>query len=307
VANSSLSEIIKRWCSHLHNSRSLSICTINSYVSDIKQLVKFLERYKEEDVDLKTITTLCIQDIRAWFLHRCQSGDSAKTIARGLSATKNLLKYLIEIGAISNNDVVNMKPPKIKKTLPRPLSIDQINDILDAVSTLKTTKWIVIRDKALLSLIYSVGLRISEALNLNESDIVNSSGFINISGKGGKNRSVPLADSIKSAILEYIEAKPNHDSPALFINKDNRRLSPSAIQKLIRRVRSLLGLSDRTTPHALRHSCATHLMESSGELRSIQELLGHSSISSTQIYADVAQKYVSDVYDKCHPLARKKP
>jgi integrase/recombinase XerC len=251
-----------------------------------------------------------------------------------------------------------MRPPKVSKALPRPLTIDQINGVLDTVGTLKQTGWIIKRDRSILALIYSVGLRISEALSLNRSDILMSSGFVNVVGKGSKVRSVPLVGEVRDVIMDYISSvepggvlpkqsvyedfegrtqrrtavysdvhedsssdsdvqrtietqpgKGSNGSEALFVNKDGKRLSASSIQKLVKAARKVLGLSATVTPHALRHSCATHLVECGGDLRSIQELLGHSSISSTQIYADVAQRYISDVYDKCHPLAMrgKKP
>jgi integrase/recombinase XerC len=198
-----------------------------------------------------------------------------------------------------------MRPPRIEKTLPRPLSIKQINDILATIKDIKQTEWIVKRDRAILVMLYSVGLRITEALNINRCDIVNSSGFVDVVGKGCKVRTVPLIDPIRSIVVDYMSSCPFRDSKVLFVNKYGEKLSASAIQKLVYAARKLLGLSDSVTPHALRHSCATHLMENGGDLRSIQELLGHSSISSTQIYADVARRYITAVYDECHPLAKK--
>jgi integrase/recombinase XerC len=267
-------------------------------------LVRFLAAYKAEETSLDHIKNIDKADVRAWFLCRRGHGESTRTVARGLSAVKSFLKYLHESGSmISVSNVVTMKPPKISKTLPRPLTIDQINEILDIVGTLKQTGWIIKRDRAMLALIYSVGLRVSEALGLNREDISTSSGFMNVTGKGGKIRSVPLVGEVRDVIVDYVSSRSHHDSVALFVNKDGKRLSASSIQKLVKAARKILGFSTTVTPHALRHSCATHLVECGGDLRSIQELLGHSSISSTQIYADVAQRYISDVYDKCHPLA----
>jgi integrase/recombinase XerC len=290
----------------LRNSKSLSLNTVESYTFDVKLFVRFLAEYKAEIISIDHIRCLEKCDVRSWILKKRESGEATKTISRGLSSLKSFIKYLIEIKVINSSDILSMKPPKIEKLLPRPLSIEQINDVLNTVFDIKQTAWIIKRDIAILVLIYSVGLRISEALSLNKSDIVNSAGFIEVIGKGGKARMVPLMDTIKNVILDYIQECKFVDAKALFVNKSGDRLSSSSIQKLVKKARRILRLSDSVTPHALRHSCATHLMESSGDLRSIQELLGHSSISSTQIYADVAQKYISDVYDKCHPLSRKK-
>ena len=298
-----LNNFVESWMKYLKSSCNLSSNTVSSYHSDIKQLVSFLERYKGGGCSLDEFKILTRGDIRAWFLQRKNCGESSKTISRGLSAVKSFLKFLIKEGKIENSEVLVMKPPKVGKSLPRPLNISQINDIIDSISDIKQTSWIVKRDRALLALIYSVGLRISEALNLNRDEISESTESLNILGKGGKVRVVPIIDSVKSVIFEYLYSCEFKNSEALFVNNRGERLTPSSIQKLIRKSRQLLGLSDKVTPHALRHSCATHLMENTGDLRGIQELLGHSSISSTQIYADVAKKYIAEIYDKCHPLS----
>jgi integrase/recombinase XerC len=291
------------WTKCLLNARSLSLNTVMAYASDLKLFVNFLRNYNAEDVSIEHLKNLEKRDMRAWFLRRKERGESSRTIARGLSALKSFLKYMVEIEVITGSDILSMRPPRIAKSLPRPLSVTQINGILNVIHDVKQTEWIIKRDRAILLLIYSVGLRISEALSLDKIDITCTENFMTISGKGGKKRRVPIIEAVRNVILEYLDLCEFPEAKALFINKFGNRISKEAIQKLVRKARTLLGLSDNVTPHALRHSCATHLMESSGDLRSIQELLGHSSISSTQIYADVAQKYVSDIYEKCHPLS----
>ncbi len=299
-----LTEILNMWQLSL-KSEVLSENTVNAYALDVSLLTRFLEKYKEQVVNLETFELLEKQDVRAWFLEQRNRHISQKSISRSLSALKNFLKFLINQKIIESSEILDMRTPKTQKSLPRPLTIDQINNILSSISELKRTDWMVKRDRAILVLIYSVGLRISEALALNKSDILNSSnGFIKILGKGGKERMVPVLDSIKSVIVDYIESSDDQTSEALFVNRDGKRISSSSIQKLIKKSREFLGLSEKVTPHAFRHSCATHLMEDTGDLRGIQELLGHSSISSTQVYADVAQSYISSVYEKCHPLSR---
>ena len=299
----SLNYFIDSWLKYLNGSRGLSINTIEAYKSDIKQLILFLQNYKGIEISMEHMLSLEKSDVRGWFLYRKNLGESTKTISRGISSLKSLLKYLINENILKDSEIITMKPPKIEKSLPRPLSITQINDILFSVIDIKQTDWIIKRDKSLLVLIYSVGLRISEALNLNRADISNSIDSISILGKGGKIRLVPIIASVRRVIEDYITSCKFKVSEALFVNNRGNRLSASAIQKLVKKSRELLGLSNKVTPHALRHSCATHLMENTGDLRGIQELLGHSSISSTQIYADVAKKYIADIYDKCHPLS----
>lgn len=297
-------ETINSWKRYLQYSRNLSIHTVNSYYSDLNQLILFLKEYKNKEINLKDFIDLIKSDIRAWVLYRIKKSELPRTISRGLSSIKSFISYLTENKILENSELSNVKHPKIPKLLPRPLSIKQINDIISSVSDMKQTDWIIKRDKALITLIYSVGLRISEALGLNKKEFQTSRDCLNILGKGGKYRTVPIIPIVREAIDDYLDACKFKMSEALFVNNKGERLSASALQKLMRKIRNTLNLSEYVTPHALRHSCATHLMEYSGELREIQELLGHSSIVSTQIYADVAKKYITEVYDKCHPLSQ---
>lgn len=300
-----LQNLIEEWLRYVKSAKNLSTNTVEAYRSDIKQLVSFLQEYSGEPVSVDYICSLARSDIRAWFLFRKNANETAKTISRGLSALKSFIRFLIHDKKIENSIVLSIRPPKVEKSLPRPLNISQINNIIDTIGDVKQTDWIVKRDRALLVLIYSVGLRISEALNLDRDDISYSTDSLTILGKGGKSRVVPLLDPVKTVIFEYMNSHKFDDSVALFVNNRGDRLTASSVQKLLKKSRELLGLSSKVTPHALRHSCATHLMENTGDLRGIQELLGHSSISSTQIYADVAQKYIAEIYDKCHPLSDK--
>jgi integrase/recombinase XerC len=306
-SNDSISPALKahltNWARYLGTSKSLSNNTIDAYLSDLILLIDFLRQYKAENISIEHLKNLDKRDIRAWFLNKKKNMRSTKTMARGLSALKSFLQYLIEIKLIQGSEILTIRPPKVEKLLPRPLLTSQINDILNIVHGIKQTEWIIKRDRAILLLIYSVGLRVSEAISLNRSDVPPSASFININGKGGKVRQVPLLKSVSNTIQEYVNVCDFGESTALFVNKFGNRLSQREVQRLMEKARTLLGLSENVTPHALRHSCATHIMENSGDLRGIQELLGHSSISSTQIYVDVAQKYVSEVYERCHPLS----
>jgi integrase/recombinase XerC len=296
--------MLSAWASDMRNGNGLSEHTVSSYTFDLASLLNFLREYRGGEVPSEEISKIDGRDVRAWILWRRNKGDTPRSIARGLAALKCFVKWCIREGIISHSPVLSIKNPRLQKLLPRPISIEDINSLTMSVDIVKKTDWIVRRDEALFALIYSVGLRISEAINLKRVDFENSSGFLQICGKGGKMRSVPLLEKIKKIIDDYLEVSIFPSSEYLFVNRFGEMLSASAVQKLLRILRRSLGLPETVTPHALRHSCATHVMESSGDLRGIQELLGHASISSTQIYTDIAQRYVIDTYDRCHPLSR---
>ncbi|GHT88424.1 tyrosine recombinase XerC [Alphaproteobacteria bacterium] len=301
-----LKELAKNWLSYLFNSEFLSKNTVDAYEQDLALLVEFLEYYKSKTINREDLLFITKQEIRSWILFKKNKGNSDKSCARGLSAIKNFLKFCIKNKLIEHNDITDMKAPKIRKNLPRPIAIDKINDILGAIYVLKKTDWIIKRDRVLLFFVYSVGLRINEALSLNKSEVLDAGEFISVFGKGGKARMVPIVDKARELILDYIKSSGFEESKALFVNRFGERLSASAVQKLVKKAREMLDLPDSVTPHALRHSCATHIIESGGDLRSVQELLGHASISSTQIYSAVAKSHLLDVYDKCHPMRRKR-
>lgn len=294
-----LKDAIDDWKQYLRIESNYSQNTVDSYVFDISLLYKFLTKYGDEDISVFNVSK---QIVRAWILDRNNNGTSSKSIARGLSALKNLHRFLLVNHYIENSDILRMKSPKVVRTLPRALSISNFNNIIESIHEIKQTDWIVKRDISLLVMIYSVGLRISEALSLKTADILENNTFLNIEGKGGKVRSVPLISSVASLLKEYLNACP-FASKWLFVNKFGEKIGVTSVQKLIQKSRRLLNLPENITPHSLRHTCATHLMENSGDIRSIQELLGHSSLSSTQIYADITKKYIIETYDKCHPFS----
>lgn len=286
-------------------SMNYSEHSVDSYMSDISLLARFLVSYSSSETTILEVTK---GDMRAWILERRKKGDSPKSTARGVAAVKNFHRFLILQKVIESSEVINMKLPRINRSLPRPLSIEQLNNLIDNIQNVKKTNWMVKRDKALLILTYSVGLRISEVLGLNVSDIVNdSAGFISINGKGGKIRNVPILSSVKAIIDEYLANRPYPNNDALFVNRFGDRLNATSVQKLLINLRRKLELPESTTPHSLRHSCATHIMENSGDIRGVQELLGHASLSSTQVYVDITRKQLTHTYDKCHPLSSPKP
>jgi integrase/recombinase XerC len=289
---------LEDWKKHLLLETNYSKNTVRSYENDIVLLNRFLSEYGAGQI---LIDNLSKQAIRAWILYRKNKGDNPRSISRGISAIKNLHKFMLNNKIIKKSEILNMKSPKISRTLPRPLTVSQLNGILSSIYDIKQTGWIVKRDISLLTLIYSVGLRVSEALSIKRSDIQCSS--LNITGKGGKTRIVPILDCVRKVLYDYIDSCP-YSVEYLFVNRFGKQLNQTSVQKLLQKSRRLLSLSEKVTPHSLRHTCATHIMENSGDLRGIQELLGHSSINSTQIYADVTKKYLTEVYEKCHPLSK---
>ncbi len=300
-----VSDMIDMWLKHLSYCKNLSRNTVDSYEQDLKLFREFLSGYrgcKNEDVDIIAIDKC---DVRAWFLSRMKCGHNAKSISRGLSAIKSYLSYLQMCGAQtdSHTEIMLMKSPRVKKSLPRPVKPDDIYRIIDSIRAFRKMSWEVKRDRAILVLIYSVGLRISEVLGIEVDDICD--GSIRVYCKGGKNRYVPLLDCVSNLIREYLDEIPNHivRSKYLFLNSRGGRISRGSLELLVSKIRKLMSMDKSVTPHALRHSCATHLIEQGADLRHVQELLGHSSISSTQIYSDVANSYMCQVYGKCHPLS----
>jgi integrase/recombinase XerC len=213
---------------------------------------------------------------------------------------------LIKNNKIKESSVFNLKSPKLKKSLPRPINVDLAIQVIKQAEEIEDEKWIGLRNKAILILLYGCGLRISEALSLNYDDVQNEDHIL-IKGKGEKERIVPMMPYIKKGIENYLEACPKEiiSGEALFIGKRFSRLSPRIIQYALEKIRTALSLPETATPHALRHSFATHLLDSGGDLRTIQELLGHSSLSTTQKYTKVETSKLLDIYKKSHPLAKK--
>ncbi len=253
-----------------------------------------------QQMTLQEFQTIKPMDLRACLAQRMDKGASKRTSARLVSSIKALVRFLRQQDFETSNAFDIISSPRLGKRLPRPLSETQSLDLVYR----KTESWTELRDQALFTLLYGCGLRISEALALNGEDWKTS--FLLIKGKGGKERHVPLLEPILEKVEEYLKVSPypfSAETP-LFRGARGDRLNPAVAERSLRKLRLELGLSDTATPHALRHSFATHLLEGGGDLRHIQELLGHASLSSTQIYADLTQDKLLDVYAKAHPRSR---
>lgn len=281
--------------------RRASQHTVHAYLSDLKHFVAFMAHHKGELLRLKDFGTLSLMDLRAFLAERLRKESSKRTNARLLSSLKAFVRYLRAQGCPVSSAFEIITAPRLDKKLPRPLSERQALSLTDQ----KTDTWIDCRDQALFMLLYGCGLRISEALNLNGADWTEA--FLLIRGKGGKERYVPILAPVAEKIEQYLRVCPypvSQEQP-LFRGARGGRLNPSIVEKTLRNLRLALGLPETATPHALRHSFATHLLEGGGDLRHIQELLGHASLSSTQIYTDLTQDKIYTAYKNAHPRLRK--
>ena len=304
--NKHIEDAFTNWLGNLKEVRNLSDNTLISYKHDVKSFIEFISTHTGSEVSIKYLNDMKISDFRSFLSYLRNKDISSTSIARIISSLKSFFNYLLNTNLIESTVVQSLRTPKQKKSLPRPISSELAIETIKHAQDMEKEKWIGLRNKSILMLLYGCGLRISEALNLNFEDI-NENDYLIIKGKGNKERMVPLMDYIKNDIENYIHECPKNfmkDDP-LFVGKRLDRLSPRIIQYVLEKIRHNLSLPETATPHALRHSFATHLLNSGGDLRTIQELLGHSSLSTTQKYTKVETEKLYDAYSKAHPLAKK--
>ncbi len=308
--HSAVNTHIRNWLIWLISEKRSSNKTVDAYLADLQQFFIFLTDHLGDYATMKALESLSLQDFRAFLSVRKSAGLTARSLARNLSSLRSFFKYLEKNNILSNGNIKNITSPKIGHSLPKPLSPNMSKKLIAEVSNIprdRTTDdddWVDARDMAVLVLLYGCGLRISEALNLNGKDIhAIKSGTMTITGKGNKARLVPILPIAQHSIAHYQSLCPYvSDAPdPLFYGVRGKRLGARAIQKKTEKLRYQLGLPESATPHALRHSFATHLLTAGGDLRTIQELLGHASLSSTQIYTEVNAEYLKDIHQKSHP------
>jgi integrase/recombinase XerC len=288
--------LVSAWGDHLRHNRRRSLHTVRAYVATAERLMAFLQIHQGGPPELAKVEA---SDLRAFLAHRRLDGIGNTSAARELSAVRGFLTFAGGEGAMPR-----MKGPRVKKGLPRPISPDDAVSLAEDVSEQAHEPWIAARDWAVLLLLYGAGLRISEALGLTGA-ILPLGATISVTGKRDKTRIVPLLPPVKQAVEAYVALCPFGTSKAepIFRGARGGPLNPAIIRRSVRAARARLGLGERTTPHALRHSFATHLLAGGADLRSLQELLGHASLSSTQIYTSVDAAYLLDVYRNAHPRA----
>jgi len=299
-------EALTTFLQHLAGERRLSPRTLDAYRRDLEGFGDFLAEHHGRLPDLRALQNLSSRDFRAFMASRRRDGLSARSLARALSAIRTFFDYLKRRWGVDNPALSLVESPKLTRTAPKPVSESAARMLLSETAQRGQPDWVAARDTAVLLLLYGCGLRISEALSLTGSDLPVGD-TLQIAGKGNKVRVVPVLPAVAEAISHYVAACPfavDRES-AVFRGLRGGALSARSIQALMQDLRGRLGLAETATPHALRHAFATHLLAHGGDLRAIQELLGHASLSTTQIYADVESARLLAVYDGTHPRARK--
>lgn len=311
AAEPALLSAVAQWRAWLAGERRASRHTLDAYGRDIAAFLEFLRDHLGYTPGVADLARLRVADFRSYLARRAGDGLARTSIARALSTLRGFFKFLGRNDIVSNDALAAVRTPKVPKSIPKALSESAAIEALEAIGDLTDEPWVAKRDLAILTLLYGAGLRIGEALGLDRRQTPGGDSLV-ISGKGGKQRLVPVLPIVREAVQDYLDACPfrmGNDAP-LFVGVRGKRLNAGVVQRQMRRVRALLGLPDTATPHALRHSFATHLLAAGGDLRTIQELLGHASLSTTQRYTAVDQAGLRSVYEQAHPRARgtsKKP
>lgn len=303
-------EAIRGWLRHLAYERGSGPNTLDAYARDLRQFCAFLSAHLGHPPRLGDFNALQAADFRAFMAARRTEGASSRSLARTLSALRACFRYLERAGHLKNRAVVAVALPKVAHSIPKPLTVEKAKALVlssgeDPAG--KQSAWVGARNQAVITLLYGSGLRISEALSLNRIDApVSPRDVVRITGKGERERLVPVLPVTQSSVERYLRLCPfalaDHDP--LFVGVKGGRLSARIVQLLIARLRPALCLPETATPHALRHSFATHLLGNGADLRAIQELLGHASLSTTQTYTEVDREALLRVYDRAHPRAK---
>ena len=307
TANADLQTLIDDWLSEL-NQRDLSRHTVEAYLRDVTQFIAFLAEHSGQEVSPASFDTLKAMDVRSFLARRRNvEATQSRSLARSLSGLRSFTLYLSEKNYPVSAAFKIVRSPRIPKSLPRPMSQSDALQMIALAGDMSSHPWENLRNQALLVLIYGCGLRISEALNLSYGNRPKPDNIsIRITGKGKKQRDAPILPLIENAIQQYIQAAPFDfkDDDPLFRGVRGGRFSARQVQMIVEKCRRSMGLPDTVTPHAFRHSFATHLLAAGGDLRTIQELLGHTSLSSTQIYTEIEDTELGRIYKNAHPRSK---
>lgn len=296
-------DALTRWLDHLRALDGAAAHTVKAYGTDVARFLGFMAGHRGPE-GLSAMTTLPPADLRAWMAWERERGLQARSLARALSAVKGFVAFVADREGADATTVLSARGPKFRRKLPRPLTVEGARDIIETVGDQSLTGWIAARDMAVVTLLYGCGLRISEGLGLTGAAHPLPE-TLRITGKGGKERLVPVLPAAREAVARYVALCPfdlDRTAP-LFRGARGGPLNPRLIALVMEKARLQLGLPATATPHALRHSFATHLLSAGGDLRAIQELLGHASLSTTQAYTAVDAARLMEVYDKAHPRA----
>lgn len=303
-----LKRVVENWLDHIVVERGQSAATRDAYARDARQFLAFLKSHLGHPPCLADLERLDARTLRAFLANRRKAGLTSRSLARSLSALRTFFRWMEREDTLQNRAVLQVAAPKIPHSIPKPLTVEGAASLVERDAG-EETEWIAARDTAVLLLLYGAGLRISEALSLTPKTApINGRDIMHIKGKGGKERLVPALAVVSHAITSYMQLCPyplDADEP-LFRGARGGPLSPRLIQLAMEKLRQTLGLPDTATPHALRHSFATHLLSAGADLRQIQELLGHASLSTTQVYTEVNRDRLLAVYDQAHPRASRR-
>ena len=291
-----LTKQIEDFVGHLSIEKNYALNTISSYKRDLLKFSSFLS--KKEVLDFKMIDP---DVLNIFVMELRHSNNSGKSIKRYLSSIRVFFNFLIEVGEVQTNPALLIKTPKVERDLPKTIDFDDLKKMM----TINSTQYKELRAVLMIELLYSCALRVSELVGINFEDIDMDEGFVKVMGKGGKARFSPMGQTTIDVLKRYIKQRPNCATNALFINQNNTRISTRTVQNVVKKRALQVGISINVHPHMLRHAAATHFLQSSHDLRTVQEFLGHKSIKSTQVYTHLDFLELSKVYDEFHPRAKK--
>jgi len=296
---------VAAWQGWLRFEKRAAANTVSAYQLDLNNLFRFINLHRGRQVNLALLAALSLSDFRAWLAHNAGADIQAPSRARAVAGVRSFFRWLDRSGQLHNNAIELLKLPKAARRLPRPLSEVDAADVVALAKNAVDENWVGLRDEALFTLLYGAGLRIGEALALTHADLAQPD-RITVTGKGNKQRGVPILPIVRAALDKYLKTCPyaaDANRP-VFVGARGEVLNAAVAQRHLRVLRRQLNLPDTVTPHALRHSFATHLLASGADLRSLQELLGHSSLSTTQLYTKIDTGQLSQAYQAAHPRAR---
>ena len=307
TADEAVAALLTDWLTELEGVRMASPHTIRAYRGDVADFLSFLAEYHGRRVSPADLADADLTGFRAWLSKRAARGNGMATRARGLAGLRNLMRWLDKAGTLHNAKLALVKTGRIRKPLPRPLAVADALALPDAAASLPEEPWVGLRDRALFLILYGCGLRLGEALALPRA-VAPLGDTLTVLGKGRKERQVPVLGAVRDAVSAYLAACPHAIAPdqPLFRGLRKPHLNPSMAQGALRMLRTVMGLPDSATPHALRHSFATHLLNGGVDLRAIQELLGHASLSTTQRYAEIETTRLAEIHAAAHPRSRMK-
>ena len=291
-----LTKQIEDFVGHLSIEKNYALNTISSYKRDLLKFSSFLS--KKEVLDFKMIDP---DVLNIFVMELRHSNTSGKSIKRYLSSIRVFFNFLIEVGEVQTNPALLIKTPKVERDLTKTIDFDDLKKMM----TINSTQYKELRAVLMIELLYSCALRVSELVGINLEDIDMDEGFVKVMGKGGKARFSPMGQTTIDVLKRYIKQRPNCATNALFINQNNTRISTRTVQNVVKKRALQVGISINVHPHMLRHAAATHFLQSSHDLRTVQEFLGHKSIKSTQVYTHLDFLELSKVYDEFHPRAKK--